>query len=521
MIFDVKITQSELNISSEIVSDKSLHFVVDFPIWIKGEKGDPFTYADFTAEQIKQLQQPAFEAATLANEATDKANTVTDKVIVIEGTVIKNEDKRIVNENTRVENEKERSDGFSSAITLIGNKVEAVEKATTDATDAAKNAQETASHPTYIGDDHYVYRWDATKKEYCRTDIYSKGDTGLTAYEVAVKDGFVGTEKEWLQSLVGGKGNDGNNATINGVNTLTIKEGENVKVTQLGSELTISSEINEMVRAEIAGKADRHKITEITVNAPVLFTSEQVVVNNDTITIVNHGLKEKDLVEFNTTNGVLPIPTSILVDDDCFFVRVIDKDNFYLQNRWDNRSQRLTELIQGSDWTMRMAGINKVPDIDLVSEVFDVEMSYVAIWCRNDDATSGNFGIDVLTMFNKNIETLGSSRLNYVNGMGLCIYSDINNKNPVVKYVRLYSKTNVNIDQNQGNVYFLGFKFNSLNINTDIPEADILSVSLNNRQAFILKRGDAKPIYIKFLNRGTDDGLLWVKNGAKFKITQY
>jgi hypothetical protein len=36
-----------------------------------------------------------------------------------------------------------------------------------------------------------------------------KGDDGLSAYEVAVKDGFTGTEAQWLASLKGDKGDDG------------------------------------------------------------------------------------------------------------------------------------------------------------------------------------------------------------------------------------------------------------------------------------------------------------------------
>lgn len=38
---------------------------------------------------------------------------------------------------------------------------------------------------------------------------------GLSAYEVAVKNGFVGTEKEWLDSLKGEKGADGASLTVN------------------------------------------------------------------------------------------------------------------------------------------------------------------------------------------------------------------------------------------------------------------------------------------------------------------
>lgn len=42
----------------------------------KGDKGDPFTYDDFTPEQIAELQRPATEAAELANEAAQLAQEV-------------------------------------------------------------------------------------------------------------------------------------------------------------------------------------------------------------------------------------------------------------------------------------------------------------------------------------------------------------------------------------------------------------------------------------------------------------
>ena len=41
---------------------------------IKGEKGDPFTYDDFTDEQIADLKRPATEAAETANQAAESAN---------------------------------------------------------------------------------------------------------------------------------------------------------------------------------------------------------------------------------------------------------------------------------------------------------------------------------------------------------------------------------------------------------------------------------------------------------------
>ena len=41
---------------------------------------------------------------------------------------------------------------------------------------AAANANDTAEHSTYIGTDHYVYKWNKTAQAYDKTDIYTKGD---------------------------------------------------------------------------------------------------------------------------------------------------------------------------------------------------------------------------------------------------------------------------------------------------------------------------------------------------------
>lgn len=45
---------------------------------LKGEKGDAFTYSDFTPEQIQGLQKPATDAAAIANQAAESANTAAE-----------------------------------------------------------------------------------------------------------------------------------------------------------------------------------------------------------------------------------------------------------------------------------------------------------------------------------------------------------------------------------------------------------------------------------------------------------
>lgn len=40
-------------------------------------------------------------------------------------------------------------------------------------------------------------------------DKGAKGDNGKSAYDIAVSNGFTGTESEWLASLIGQKGDKG------------------------------------------------------------------------------------------------------------------------------------------------------------------------------------------------------------------------------------------------------------------------------------------------------------------------
>lgn len=51
----------------------------DVLIGLKGEKGDAFTFDDFTPTQIEQLQQPAIDASVVALQSANEANTARDK----------------------------------------------------------------------------------------------------------------------------------------------------------------------------------------------------------------------------------------------------------------------------------------------------------------------------------------------------------------------------------------------------------------------------------------------------------
>ena len=51
-----------------------------------------------------------------------------------------------------------------------------MEQAQSDIDEAIANAEDTANHPTYVGEDNYVYVWDKTTKSYNKTSVYVRGE---------------------------------------------------------------------------------------------------------------------------------------------------------------------------------------------------------------------------------------------------------------------------------------------------------------------------------------------------------
>ncbi|MGX6426470.1 hypothetical protein [Lactiplantibacillus argentoratensis] len=65
---------------------------------------------------------------------------------------------------------------------------------------------------TTIAFDDFV---EAMNKAASTIDKGDKGDDGLSAYQVAVSNGYHDSQTDWLASLVGPKGNKGNDAVVN------------------------------------------------------------------------------------------------------------------------------------------------------------------------------------------------------------------------------------------------------------------------------------------------------------------
>ena len=118
----------------------------------KGDKGDPFTYDDFTPEQIAGLQRPATEAAAVANQAAEKASKAATYIKALGDTLTAEEAKRESAESRRASAESERAEAevqretsFSQMQTTLEGLITDTRTATSNANTAAGNAENAAT----------------------------------------------------------------------------------------------------------------------------------------------------------------------------------------------------------------------------------------------------------------------------------------------------------------------------------------------------------------------------------------
>lgn len=121
---------------------------------------------------LELLVAPALEAADKANEAADKAESNATAAQTAANTA--NEKAELAAQAASDANA--AKEGAEVATQSANNAASNANEKAVLADTAAANANDTAEHPTYIGTDHYVYKWNKTAQAYDKTDIYTKGD---------------------------------------------------------------------------------------------------------------------------------------------------------------------------------------------------------------------------------------------------------------------------------------------------------------------------------------------------------
>ena len=149
---------------------------------------------------------------------TSMSPIISDLVEVYEN-IVNSEQGRVTAENGRVTAETSRVDAENARVAAETQRESDFATSKQAALDAADNAKDTANHPTYIGEDNYVYAWDKDSQSYVKSNIYVKGDKGdkddKGEQGIQGEHGIQGERgiqgEQGIQGLQGVKGDKGEN----------------------------------------------------------------------------------------------------------------------------------------------------------------------------------------------------------------------------------------------------------------------------------------------------------------------
>ena len=247
------------------------------------------TQVEATEAIVKEAEALRVEAENtrVSNENIRQQNETTR--VGAENVRSSQESTRQQKEEERITAEGNRSNTFNQIVTefndIVSSSEEAISNANTAATNAntqANRAKIYADNPPIVGNDGYWQVWDESKGEYVKTGWVSSGIVIIGSFNTEeelissvtnpnISDSYLvggylylwnGTE--WLnlgklqgpkgdkgdaftyqdftdEQLAALKGKDGEDAKINGVNSISIVQGDNIVLTQNNNTLTIST----------------------------------------------------------------------------------------------------------------------------------------------------------------------------------------------------------------------------------------------------------------------------------------
>lgn len=130
------------------VEQEVVEILIEVNYQEKGDKGDAFTYEDFTPQQIELLQKPALDAAEIANEAANSASTAADSANgATQDAITATQESRQATDESTQSNEASIL-ATQNAVTATNNAITATSNANTatnNANEAALAANEAAS----------------------------------------------------------------------------------------------------------------------------------------------------------------------------------------------------------------------------------------------------------------------------------------------------------------------------------------------------------------------------------------
>lgn len=128
--------------------------------------------ARFDAETARENNEAKRKNAESSRVTEETARAESEKLRVAA------EKARATAESTRAAAEAQRESDFATSKKACDDATAASKAQTAACKTATDNANDTASHPTKVGDDNYVYLWNKEQQIYEKTAIYVKGDKG-------------------------------------------------------------------------------------------------------------------------------------------------------------------------------------------------------------------------------------------------------------------------------------------------------------------------------------------------------
>lgn len=145
---------------------------------------------------------------------------------------------------------------------------EAVRQAIEGVNNAISNAEDTASHPTYIGDDNYVYVWDKSTKSYNKTAIYTRGE-GFSISKTYVS----------IEAMMSDKNHGLKEGDFVLINTNDVENPDNAKIYVVGSGGEFNFLVDMSGAIGFTGKTPQFEIGEVTAGDNKVDSSASVTSN--------------------------------------------------------------------------------------------------------------------------------------------------------------------------------------------------------------------------------------------------
>ena len=182
--------------------------------------------------------------------------------------IVNSEQGRVTAENGRVTAETSRVDAENARVAAETRRESDFATSKQSALDAADNANDTANHPTYIGEDNYVYAWDKDSQSYVKSNIYVKGDKGDKGEQGIRgeqgengKSPYIQNGNWWVYKDDEGKFVD-SGVSASSAYELTKANVENV----LTGNITTHTHDQYAIACDLASEADRAKAAEKTLH---------------------------------------------------------------------------------------------------------------------------------------------------------------------------------------------------------------------------------------------------------------